>query len=206
MTQRHGEIHRASDSYLQGFIREGTTSSHQGVSKGCTQPSSYPVLLHSPSFFQRADCCPLLSPWVVTLNRLKELPIGASTHCIDFLLHSCIAANLVEKSTSEVTHKCTLTTYIHVCIWVACIACQTMLYIKILSRSFGLVYKERSCSSSFLSQIICYSFYLKQKIEKNVFFIYICINSLPVNNVVRYDGALTFLTMVRSGCLVQVRL
>ena len=56
-----------------------------------------PFHFHSPSLFQRTDCCPLLSPRVITLNRFKEFSIGASTHCIDFLLHSCIAANLVEK-------------------------------------------------------------------------------------------------------------
>lgn len=47
-----------------------------------------------PPLFQWAYGSPLLGPWIVALHRLEQLPIGASAHGIDFLFHSCIAANL----------------------------------------------------------------------------------------------------------------
>lgn len=51
-----------------------------------------PIL--SPPLFQGTDGGPLLGPGVIAFHRLEEFPIGSSTHGIDFLLHSCIAANL----------------------------------------------------------------------------------------------------------------
>lgn len=51
-----------------------------------------------PSLLQRTDSSPLLGPWVVTFHRFKELSIRPSTHGIDFLFHSCIAADLEGES------------------------------------------------------------------------------------------------------------
>ena len=54
----------------------------------------------SPPLFQGTDGGPLLGPGVIALHRLEELPVGSSAHGIDFLLHSCIAANLEGGSNS----------------------------------------------------------------------------------------------------------
>ena len=61
-------------------------------------PVHIPAL--SPSLFQGTDGGPLLGPGVIAFHRLEEFPIGPSTHGIDFLFHSCVAANLEGGSNS----------------------------------------------------------------------------------------------------------
>lgn len=54
----------------------------------------------SPPLLQWAYGSPLLGPWIVALHRLEQLPVGASAHGVDFLFHSCIAANLKGKDSA----------------------------------------------------------------------------------------------------------
>lgn len=144
-SERQGQSYRASDSHLQGFMREDKV-----LTKVVHSSLAPPFHFYSPSLFQRTDCCPLLSPWVITLNRLKEFSIGASSHCIDFLLHSCIAANLVGKGKAHLKlHRSAeyqelKASYIHTHVFGLSVPMSS---ITSPSQSFVMVYKERSCSS-----------------------------------------------------------
>lgn len=146
-SERPGEMHRPSSQIHQ---KKDTFLPSESWKSNLVPPFHFP----SPPLFERTDCCPLLSPGVVTLHRFKEFSIGASTHCIDFLLHSCIAANLMEKKKkiSKMTHKCTVLRaqrclYTHTEVFRLPAPCVTMQSIKMLRHSFVLVCKEGRSSS-----------------------------------------------------------
>lgn len=69
------------------------TKPRQGKGKG-SRPSEEFTHIRVPPLFQGTYGSPLLGPGIITLHRLKKLSIGASTHGVDFLFHSCIAADL----------------------------------------------------------------------------------------------------------------
>lgn len=192
-SERPGEIHRP---FSQIHQKNGHFPPIRGLEKQSSPP---PFHFSSPPLFERTDCCPLLSPGVITLHRFKEFSIGASTHCIDFLLHSCIAANLMEKKRKIYLEWHTngqywkLSIHTHRGIWVACTTFQIMQGIKMLSQSFVLGYKERrSCSLSFHFETICYRFYLRQKIKIREKKKNICIDSLTRSNTINRMQFLPF--------------